>query len=109
MPDDKQEFHWELLKLMLQVAWADDVIEPEEKWAIISKAERLQLNEAQIAELETHLRGEGPLPPPNMQILRGRKDEVIQVVEELALADDHIADEENQVLAQITELLSVTD
>lgn len=106
MSGNTEAFHWELLKLMLQVAWADDVIQPEEERIILGMAKRLSLDDSQIAEITTHLRGEAPLPPPNMQILRERKDEVIQVAEQLVLSDNDIAEEENEVLTQITELLS---
>jgi uncharacterized tellurite resistance protein B-like protein len=102
---DKSEFHWELMKLLLQVAWADDEIQGQERRLILGLAERLGLPLERRAELDCRLEGLGSLPPPNMGVLKARKAEVLQVAESLVLSDERLDDDENSMLAQLHELL----
>lgn len=102
---DKSEFHWELMKLLLQVAWADDEVQGAERRLILGLAERLGLPLERRAELDCRLEGLGSLPPPNLSLLKARKDEVIQTAEALVMSDESIADDENHMLQQLHELL----
>jgi uncharacterized tellurite resistance protein B-like protein len=102
---DKAEFHWELMKLLLQVAWADDEVQGAERRLVLGLAERLGLSVERRAELDCRLEGLGSLPPPNMTMLKARKAEVIQTAEALVMSDENVADEENDMLQQLHELL----
>jgi uncharacterized tellurite resistance protein B-like protein len=102
----KANFHWELIKLLVQIAWADDEIAPQERRVVVGLASKLELSPEQIAEVEALLDGGAPLPPPNMQLLRSRSAEVISAAEQIVMVDDEIAEDENRVLAELHSLLS---
>ena len=106
--DERAAFHWELLKLLLQVAWADDVVHPAERYVVLHFALRFGVSDEQIAELERHLDGSAPvsLPPPNFALLRRRKEEAMDAAQQLVIADDEIRDAENELLAELHVLLS---
>jgi hypothetical protein len=106
--DDKSAFHWELVKLMLQVAWADDAVEPVERKIVEGLAERLSLPNENLEELRTCLDGRQSLPPPDMQLLRGYKEEATQLAEQLVIIDDEVTDDENRLLAELNEMLGAT-
>lgn len=105
---DASAFHWELLKLLLQVAWADDVVHPSERYVIMQLALRFGLSDERIAELERHLNGRGleSLPPPNVALLRTRKEQAMDAASQLAIADDDIHEAENELLQELHMLLN---
>ena len=99
------QFAFELLKLLMQVAWADDDIAPEEARALLAFAQKHTLPEEQLELLRTCLAGRAPLPPPNLGFLKERRLDVLRAVRELLTSDSHVASEENAVLEQISTLL----
>lgn len=96
----------ELVKLLVQVAWADDDVAPEEGQALLAFARRSGLGDDELQGLAAMLTGRAPLAPPNLGLLKERRTEVLRAVKELLLSDLHLAQEEEEVLAQIAELLS---
>ncbi len=98
-------FAFELLKLLLQVAWADDDVAPEESNALLTYATKSELSQDKIDLLTTCLAGKTPLPPPNLGFLKERRLDVMRAVKELLLTDLHVAAEEEAVLGQISSLL----
>lgn len=98
-------FNLEVLKLLLQAAWADDEIQPQERELIQTHARTLQLAPDEVVELETYLNGHAPLPPPNLGLLRLRREEAIQAVRTLLLVDDRLEESETIILEQVEELL----
>jgi hypothetical protein len=98
-------FHWELMKLLLQVAWADDEVVESEHRIVLGLGERLGLSSERMAELTEHLTTGKSLPPPDLGVLRARKHDALHAAEQLVLADDEISDEENLLLAELTALL----
>ena len=98
-------FAFELLKLLLQVAWADHDVAPAEAEALLAFARRSGLDENEQQQLSAMLAGRAPLAPPNLALLRGRRAEVLHAVKELLLVDLEIADEERDLLEQIAALL----
>jgi hypothetical protein len=52
------------------------------------------------------LTGRAPLAPPNLGLLKERRTEVLRAVKELLLADLDVAEEEEEILEQISALLS---
>jgi uncharacterized tellurite resistance protein B-like protein len=100
-----QAFVSELVKLLVQVAWADHDVAPQEAEALLSYARRNGLPEAELASLQEMLAGRTPLAPPNLGLLKQRRTETLRAVKELLLSDLHLADEEEELLAQIATLL----
>ena len=101
----KSAFHWELMKLLLQVAWADDHIAPQERRMLMGMAERLSLSPERVKEIEACLEQGASLPAPDMTLLRNRREEVIEAAEHIVLIDNEITDDENRVLAELNTLL----
>lgn len=98
-------FAFELLKLLLQLAWADDDVAPEEQAALLAYARKHALTSEQVELLEACLAGKAPLPPPNLGFLKERRLDVLRAARELLTSDQTITEEEEAVLAQISALL----
>lgn len=99
------DFASELIKLLVQVAWADHDVAASEVETLVAFARRSGLEEAQIAGLTAMLEGRAPLQPPNLGLLKQRRTEVLRAVKELLLSDAQVHDEEEEVLSQIAALL----
>jgi len=99
-------FAVELVKLLLQVVWADHDVAPAESEALLAFARRSGLSNDELAALTAMLRGAAPLSPPNLGLLKTRRTEALRAVKELLLVDLAIAEEEEALLAQISALLS---
>lgn len=99
-------FASELVLLLLQVAWADHDVAPAEAEALMAYARRSGLPEQQLKNLHGMLTGRQPLVPPNLGILKQRRTEVLRAVKELLLSDLEVAEEEEEILNQISGLLS---
>ena len=100
------QFAFELLKLLLQVAWADDDVAPEEAETLLVFARKQQLAPDKLQLLSDCLTGRAPLPPPNLGFLKQRRLEVMRAVKELLMSDLSVAEEEEAILEQISTLLS---
>jgi uncharacterized tellurite resistance protein B-like protein len=99
------QFAFELLKLLLQVAWADDDVAPEEAEALLVFARKQHLSHDKLELLSECLAGRAPLPPPNLGFLKPRRLDVMRAVKELLLSDLSVAEEEEAILEQIAVLL----
>lgn len=99
------QFGFEVLKLLLQVAWADDEIADEEAEALLRLARGAHVHEEHVEELRTYLSGEVPLPPPNLALLKAEKTAVLRAVRKMVEADPYMAKEGDEVLRQISEML----
>ncbi|MES1174376.1 MAG: TerB family tellurite resistance protein [Myxococcales bacterium] len=104
IPSDGQ-FAFELVKLLLQVAWADDDVAPAEADALLGYARKSNLGQDQLELLGAWLAGREPLPPPNLGFLKGRRLEVMRAVKDLLTSDLRVAAEEEAILDQISSLL----
>jgi uncharacterized tellurite resistance protein B-like protein len=98
-------FASELVKLLVQVVWADHDVAPSEAEALMVFARRSGLPEAELTALQAMLTGRAPLAPPNLGMLKQRRTEVLRAVKELLLSDLHLAEEEEEILSQIAALL----
>lgn len=98
-------FASELVKLLVQVVWADHDVAPSEAEALMVFARRSGLPDAELTALQAMLTGRAPLAPPNLGMLKQRRTEVLRAVKELLLSDLHLAEEEEEVLSQIAALL----
>lgn len=98
-------FDEEVLKLLCQVAWADDTVAPEEIAAILVAARTAGVSDDLVADLTAALDGTVPLPPPDLAVLRDDPRRAIAAAYELMNADGRIVAEEAAVLAEIEALL----
>lgn len=101
-----QVFALELVKLLVQVAWADHDVAPEESQALLAFARQRGLGEAELTALSAMLAGRAPLLPPNLGLLKQRRTEVLRAVKELLLSDSQLHADEEDVLSQIAALLT---
>ena len=99
-------FASELVKLLVQVAWADHDVAPAEAAALVAFARRQGLSQQELEALQAMLTGRAPLVPPNLGLLRQRRTDVLRAVKDMLLSDLKIAEEEEEILAQISALLS---
>lgn len=102
----EEQFAFELLKLLLQVAWADDDVAPEEAAALLAFGQKHSLSRDKLDLLAECLAGRAPLPPPNLGFLKQRRLDVMRAVKELLTSDLSVAEEEEAILEQIAALLS---
>jgi uncharacterized tellurite resistance protein B-like protein len=100
-------FHLELLKLLLHVAWSDDELSPAEARAILGAAQRWNLPAPELQRLQRCLDKGEPLPAPNLGLLRQRPDDVLSTVRTLIECDAQIQLSEEEMLAQIRDLLGL--
>jgi uncharacterized tellurite resistance protein B-like protein len=101
----KGVFASELVKLLVQVVWADHDVATAEADALMAFARRQGLPDDELASLHAMLTGRAPLSPPNLGLLKARRTEVLRAVKELLLSDLHVAEEEEEVLSQVAALL----
>ncbi|HET7542071.1 MAG TPA: hypothetical protein VFK05_19525 [Polyangiaceae bacterium] len=99
------QFAFELVKLLLQVAWADDEVAREEADALLSFGRKRGLSEEQLELLGNCLAGRAPLPLPNIGLLKARRLEVLHAIKELLTSDLQLPAAEEAILAQISALL----
>ncbi len=106
MPADDTLFHIEVVKLLLQVAWSDDALDPAERVEVKAAAEKWGVPADELAKLMARLDEGEPLPVPNLKLLRNKPEIALAAVRKLMLADGKIAQGEAEMLAQIKELLA---
>lgn len=99
-------FALELVKLLVQVAWADGDVAPAEAEALLAFARRNGLDQDELQSLSAMLTGRAPLAPPNLGLLKERRTDVLRAVKDILVSDLEIAEEEEEVLEQIAGLLS---
>lgn len=98
-------FAFELVKLMLQVAWVDDEISPEEAGALLAFGRKSHLTGEQLELLSACLAGKAPLPPPNIGVLKARRVDVMRAAKNLVACDLRVGAAEETILEQISTLL----
>lgn len=109
MYDDRQRLVVELIKLLLQVAWADDRIVPDEAMHIIEMARGANLSDDDMILFYQCLKGQAPLPPPDFGFLRAHMDAALAEVERLIMTDKDISKSEIEILKQVRQFLGAPD
>jgi len=99
----------EILKLMIQMAWADHEVVPEEADFILSLAEQVGASEFDKELFRQCLRDEAQLPAPDFGLLRQHKDAAIEAAQRLIAIDGRIAEDEQATLVSLRQLLSPGD
>lgn len=98
-------FAFEVVKLLLQVAWADDEIAPQEADALRAFAKQAKLGAEELATLEACLAGKARLPAPNLALLKGRRIDVMRAARELLKADARVDRDEAAIFDELTQIL----
>jgi hypothetical protein len=100
------EYASELVKLLVQVAWADHDVAPAEAEKLLDFARSNGLGQQELDSLQAMLTGQAPLVPPNLGLLKQHRTEVLRAVKRLLFSDTkQLADEEEELLSQIATLL----
>lgn len=100
------DFNTELLKLLLQIAWADGELDERERNLIHGLGRSWLVPEDTLKHLMDRLAQGQPLPPPHLPVLKGRLDEVMEAARALVAADGRTDEQETEMLEQIQALLS---
>jgi len=100
-----EDVRLEVLKLLVQVAWADDRLALKEVEVMRRIALALGASVGARMALERWLTQMEPLPPPNLDMLKPHKDSVLRAVGSVVKADGEISDAEEEVLSLVRELL----
>lgn len=98
------ELNTEALKLLVQVACANDHIHPKERELLVKLGKAWRVPEV-VEMLFAHLDGGTPLPQPNLAVLRPHADKVLRAAGALVAVDGEVDADENDVLAQLKMLL----
>jgi uncharacterized tellurite resistance protein B-like protein len=104
-PAADPSFAYEVIKLLLQVAWADHEVAPEEAQALRDLAKNSQVSDADQATLEGCLAGTERLPLPNLGLLREQRIEVLRMARQFLKADARVHEEEEALLEELTAVL----
>lgn len=104
-PSPIAEVNVETLKLLLQVAWADDVLDPKERAAVQKLGPQWGVPEDTLAMLLKHLDMGKPLPQPNLGLLRQHKNVVLAAAEWFVSVDGVIEETEKEFLTTVGEML----
>ena len=107
-PTADDEFNTELLKLLVQVAWGDDELGKGESEAIYGLGRSWNVPEGALTELRERLQAGKGLPAPNLGLLRGNPDAVLEAVRALVAVDGRLAESEVEMTVQVRGLLDGT-
>ena len=105
MNQTEERLNLEILKLLIQVAWADHEIAADERAMLEDRARATGLGEQAVATLHRFLATEAKLPAPDFGFLRLHRDAAIAAAEKMVHSDDSVSDSEEEVLAEIRLLL----
>ena len=101
MNQTEERLNLEILKLLIQVAWADHEIAADERAMLEDRARATGLGEQAVATLHRFLATEAKLPAPDFGFLRLHRDAAIAAAEKMVHSDDSVSDSEEEVLAEI--------
>ncbi|HYH95581.1 TerB family tellurite resistance protein [Hyalangium sp.] len=100
-PSTEDRFNTEVIKLLLQVAWSDRELTHAEHLVIFGLGRSWSVPELELQSLLTTLKAGGPLPEPDLEILRTRPDDVLDAIRALAVSDGSFADSEKALIERI--------
>ena len=104
-PSPSVEVNVETLKLLLQVAWADDTLDPKEREAVVKVGPAWGVPQDTMDLLLKHLDLGKPLPQPNLKLLREHRAVVLAAAEWFVGVDGVIDETEKEFLVTVGELL----
>jgi uncharacterized membrane protein YebE (DUF533 family) len=101
----EERLNLEILKLLIQVAWADHEVAEDERRMLEERARVSGLGDEAVATLQRFLATEAKLPAPDFGFLRAHRDQAIAAAEKMVQSDDTVSASEQEVLVEIRELL----
>lgn len=104
-PSEIPEVNVETMKLLLQVAWADDTLDKAERQTIADLGPKWGIAPDLMEHLLKHLDIGKPLPQPNLSLLRQHRDVVMAAAEWFVGVDGVIDDMEKDFLSTVQSLL----
>lgn len=96
---------FELLKLLVQVAWADHELHRDEIESLLQVADALLPSDERLEAVEAWIEGREPLPPPDLKQLRGHRSAVLLEVKRVLQADGRVTLDEESMYAHVKRLL----
>jgi uncharacterized tellurite resistance protein B-like protein len=99
------EFHIELLKLLLQLALADGRIDRREAWTVLGLARSWGIPEGEMAALKKAVDYEATPLAPDLAVLRGRSAEVFEALSALVASDGKLQAEEKAMFDELRLIL----
>lgn len=100
-PSAEDRFNTEVIKLLLQVAWSDRDLTQAEHLVIFGLGRSWNVPEPELQELLKTLKAGGPMPEPDMAVLRSRPDDVLEAARALAVSDGRFAATEKELIAKL--------
>jgi tellurite resistance protein len=107
-PSTEDRFNTEVIKLLLQVAWSDRQLTHSEHLVIFGLGRSWNVPELELRALLEKLKAGGPMPEPDLEVLRSRPDEVLEAARALAASDGNFADSEKGLIERIKAMLGTT-
>ena len=104
-PSNNPAFNTEVIKLLLQVAWANDELDPKERSFIENLGQEWKVPGEVMKDLLAHLDLGKPLPQPNLSLLKTKPDEVLAAANALVAADGVIDEQEVEFIKMIEQFL----
>jgi tellurite resistance protein len=105
--DDEGRFHTETLKLLLQVAWANDELDARERQLLVRLCKAWNVPVATLDALVALVAAGQPLPQPDLALLRTRPAQVLRAAEVLVAADEAVDVHEEELMNELRTLLGV--
>jgi len=96
----------ELIKMLMQVAWADLALSSKEIAVVLAAAKRWGVPEPEAIDLVTAIADRRSLPAPDLGMLREVKDEALACAKEVVGADGVVRPDEKEILEEMEKLLS---
>mgnify|MGYP000152974566 CR=1 FL=1 len=100
------ELGFELLKLLVQMAWSDHQVSAEEGVYLLALTDRLCPAPPYKLHVQGWINGEEQLPPPNLGVLKEHRDLVMKAMAQVSLADGKVVQDERDMLAQVANMLA---
>lgn len=105
-PSAEDRFNTEIIKLLLQIAWSDRQLSHAEHLVIFGLGRSWNVPEADLQALLATLKAGGPMPEPDLAILRTRPDDVLEAARALAVSDGSFAASEKALIDRIKGMLA---
>lgn len=100
------ELDTEALKLLVQVAWANDHVHAKERELLERLAKAWKVPHV-LESLLGQIDRKEPLAQPNLPLLRTRADKVLNAAQALIAVDGEVDEDEDAMLAELKTLLGV--
>jgi tellurite resistance protein len=104
-PAGSLTFRLELLKLLLQVMWANHEADFQELKHLLALGDKWGIPDAEVKALARRVENGEPLPAPDLGLLREHRDETLRAARAVAAADGVIDLDEQILMDEIVALL----